>query len=83
MLEAKGLAQKDPVEALLELQLFAHRMTIDPKPGAVNTLIGAKQYAECLLQNVDIFRLKALVYRDVVRNERNKARPFVVVVRVS
>lgn len=83
--EARGLANKDPVEALLELQLYAHKMSLEPKsanPPTSNPLIGAKLYPECLLQNIDIFRLKALVYRDVVRNDRNKARPFVIVVRL-
>lgn len=36
--------------------------------------------SECLLQNIDIYRLKALVYRDVVRNDKNKAKPYVIVV---
>jgi hypothetical protein len=91
--EAKMVSTKDPIEALLEIQLNSHN-----KPGngpqkhrsnstnGTNTNNSAghelnKMYPECLLQNVDIYRLKALIYRDVVRNERTKSKPFVVVVR--
>lgn len=58
------LAAKDPVEALLENQVKSE---------------GAGMKKDCLLQDIDLFRLRALVYRDVVRNDRNKAKPFVVV----
>lgn len=58
------LASKDPVEALLENQMKREST-------------GMKK--DCLLQDIDLYRLRALVYRDVVRNDRNKAKPFVIV----
>ena len=80
LLDSKA-ATKDPVEALLDLQLTAFKVAegkrLRPKQTKSNA---TKPYSDCLLQNVDIFRLKALVYRDVVRNEKNKAKPFVIVV---
>jgi hypothetical protein len=82
-------ANKDPVEALLELQLAALKANHDARNKQTNnaknltsSTNGTKQYSDCLLQNIDIYRLKALVYRDVVRNEKNKAKPFVIVVCV-
>ncbi len=77
--EVKMLASRDPVEILVDLQLHANETSgsvIETPIGA----IGAKQYSECLLQSVDILRMKALLYRDVVRNDRNKNKPFVIVV---
>jgi hypothetical protein len=74
--ESKATLGKDPVEALIELQMNSY-MSSDSKP--VESKQGAKRFSESLLQNVDICRLKALMYRDVVRNDRNKAKPFVIV----
>ena len=73
--EVKLLANRDPVEILLDLQL--HSAASSSNPGDAS-YIGAKQFSECLLQSVDILRLKALLYRDVVRNDRNKNKPFVI-----
>jgi hypothetical protein len=76
------MSNKDPVEALAELQL-KHLEHIQSKtPGSVNSYSSGKVYPDSLLQNIDIYRLKALVYRDVVRNDRNKSKPFVIVVSV-
>lgn len=78
-MDQKGLA-KDPVEALLELQLAAHKISEKNRQNGKTASNGIRQQSDCLLQNIDIYRLKALVYRDVVRNEKNKAKPFVIVV---
>jgi hypothetical protein len=75
--EAKLIGSKDPVEALIEMQLKNLEASSTSQQN-----ISTKIYPECLLQNVDIYRLKALVYRDVVRNDRNKSKPFVIVVSV-
>lgn len=75
--ETKFLSVKDPVETLVELQLNS---TKSPSSSATGGSIASKTYPDCLLQYVDILRLKALIYRDVVRNDRNKLKPFVVVV---
>ncbi|CAF0718488.1 unnamed protein product [Brachionus calyciflorus] len=72
--EVRVLSNKDPVEALIELHINNTK-----NPTNQTSLIGAKIYPDCLLQNIDIFRLRALVYRDTVRNDKNKLKPFVIV----
>jgi hypothetical protein len=74
--EVKMLAHRDPVEILLDLQLHSN----DNPPHSSPAFVGHKRYSDCLLQSVDILRMKALLYRDVVRNDRNKNKPFVIVV---
>ncbi len=32
---------------------------------------------DCLLQDVDILRLKAILYRGIIRNERHKSKPII------
>lgn len=79
--ETKFLSIKDPVETLVELQLQSQSANKAGSPQKVSgDSIAGKTYPECLLQYLDIFRLKALIYRDVVRNDRNKVKPYVVVV---
>ncbi len=78
MNEAKLIGSKDPVEALVEMQLKNLETSSSTQQN-----ISTKIYPESLLQNIDIYRLKALVYRDVVRNDRNKSKPFVIVVSVD
>ena len=73
--ETKLLSNKDPVEALIELQLSIYKNS--------SNLVGAKIYPDFLLQYIDIFRLRALVYRDTVRNDKNKSKPFVIVVNIA
>ncbi len=74
--ETKLLANRDPVEILMDLQLNSVH---NSNPTDIS-YVGAKIYSDSLLQSVDILRLKAILYRDVVRNDRNKAKPFVIVV---
>lgn len=62
----KAINQRDPIEALLEHHL--NKQNDDSSN-------------EFLLKSIDIYRLRSLVYRDVVRNEKNKAKPIVSVVR--
>ncbi len=77
--DANILSNKDPIESLLELQLLAHKNASNNN-NSNNESTNSQTRKDCLLQNVDLYRLRALVYRDVVRNERNKAKPFVIVV---
>ena len=76
--EVKNLSNKDPVEALIELHI---NHSNNPTSNQTS-LVSAKTYTDCLLQYIDIFRLRALVYRDTVRNDKNKLKPFVIVVCV-
>ncbi len=64
--QLKAISSKEPLDALLQTQM---------KSGKQQGVVAK----ECLLQEVDLYRLRALVYRDVVRNEKNKAKPFVIV----
>ena len=79
MISNTKVSVKDPVESLLEIQLEAHKNSLN-KPKNKSTSNMPRVNSECLLQNIDIYRLKALVYRDVVRNDKNKAKPYVIVV---
>ena len=79
--EAKVTSNKDPVEALIELQINSHLNAVSLSNDKYSAP-GSRKFPECLLQNIDICRLKALIYRDVVRNDRNKAKPFVIVVYI-
>lgn len=76
--EVKHLLSKDPVEALVELHINYSNTPVSSK----TSLVGAKVYPDFLLQYGDLFRLRALVYRDTVRNDKNKLKPFVIVVIV-
>lgn len=73
--EVNLLLNQDPVEALIGLHIFN-----SSKLSNESGLIGTKIYSESLLQYVDIFRLRALVYRDTIRNDKNKLKPFVIAV---
>ena len=74
--ETKLQLSKDPIEALLEQQL------ITLKNDAENVENKSSIKKDCLLQSIDLQRLRALVYRDTVRNEKNKSKPFVIVVYI-
>ena len=86
--EVKQLNQKDAVETLLEAHIHSFRTAPDailnasqaPPPNqSTTTPVASRVHAEFLLQNRDILRLRALLYRDVIRHEKNKNKPFVVV----
>ncbi len=71
--EVKHLSSKDPVESLIEIQLA------QSKGNEHGNKPGSKAYAECLLQNIDVLRIRALLYRNVIRNEKNKTKPYAIV----
>ena len=80
--EAAYIARKEPVEELLDMQLRQMQApTSSSSGGPAKGSLGGRMLPDCLLQSVDIYRLKALIYRDVVRHEKNKSKPFVVAVR--
>jgi hypothetical protein len=60
--------------------LEAHKNSLNKPKNKSTSNNMPRVNSECLLQNIDIYRLKALVYRDVVRNDKNKAKPYVIVV---
>jgi len=58
-MDQKGLA-KDPMEAPLELQLAAHKISVKNRQNGKIASNGIRQQSDCLLQNIDIYRLKEL-----------------------
>ena len=79
-------ATKDPIETILEL---TYLMTItdhdhDDPSNDINELIASfVKNPESVLQELDLQRLRAIIYRDVVRQDRSKTGKNVVVVVVN
>ena len=70
-IDQKGLA-KDPVEALLELQLAAHKISEKNRQNGKTASNGIRQQSDCLLQNIDIYRLKAFERIKNAKQERQQ-----------
>ena len=75
---------KDPIESILELTYLmnapAENELGNTLESLLNTLIKNPQ---SVLQELDIQRLRAILYRDVVRPDRHKSGKNVVVVVVN
>ena len=75
---------KDPIESILELTYLMNNSTDGENANTIenflNTLIKNPQ---SVLQELDIHRLRAVLYRDVVRPDRHKSGKNVVVVVVN
>jgi len=75
---------KDPIESVLELTyLMNSPQENDMDENIENLLASFIKNAEAVLQDIDIHRLRAVVYRDVVRQDRNKTGKNVVIVVVN
>jgi hypothetical protein len=75
---------RDPIEALLELTYLTNPPPETNLNENIDILIASFiKNPESVLQDIDIQRLRAIIYRDVVRPERNKAGKNVVVVVVN
>ena len=75
---------KDPIEIILELTYLmnsSNELEIDST--IENLLSSIIKNPESILQELDIQRLRAMIYRDVVRQDRNKAGKNVVIVVVN
>lgn len=79
----KGII-KDPLETILQLTDLMHndeaadKDEINDLPALLASFI---QNPESVLQELDVQRLRAIIYRDVVRSDRSKSgKPAVVVV---
>ena len=85
LLTSKGTI-KDPLESILELTDIMH---INEENGerevddVASILASFIRNPESVLQELDIQRLRAIIYRDVVRPERTKAGKSVVVIVVN
>ena len=75
---------KDPIEIILELTYLMNSSNeIDTDPTIESLLSSIIKNPESVLQELDIQRLRAMIYRDVVRQDRNKAGKNVVIVVVN
>ena len=85
LLSSKG-SIKDPLESILEL---TDMMNINETNGerevddVASILASFIRNPESVLQELDIQRLRAIIYRDVVRPDRTKAGKNVVVIVVN
>lgn len=83
LLTVKGTI-KDPLETILELTYLMHTNENDNENDDISNLIASFiKNPETVLQELDIQRLRAIIYRDVVRQDRSKSGKNVVVVVVN
>ena len=77
---------RDPLEAILELTDLMNNTENDPTQDTADIasiLSSFIKNRESVLQELDIQRLRAIIYRDVVRPDRSKTGKNVVVVAVN
>jgi len=75
---------KDPIESILELTyLFNSSQDNNIDDNIESLLLSFIKNSESVLQDIDIQRLRAIIYRDVVRQDRSKTGKNVVVVVVN
>jgi len=75
---------KDPIESVLELTYLMNSPQENDMDETIENLLASFiKNAEAVLQDIDIHRLRAVVYRDVVRQDRNKTGKNVVIVVVN
>jgi hypothetical protein len=83
LLTAKGTI-KDPLETILELNYLMNTDANETDNNDISNLISSFiKNPESVLQELDIQRLRAIIYRDVVRQDRSKTGKNVVVVVVN
>ena len=82
LLTSKG-TMRDPLETILELtDLMSLHEGEHENEDPTNLMGSAIRNPESVLQELDIQRLRAIIYRDVVRQDRSKSGKSVVVVVV-
>ena len=75
---------KDPLECILELTSLLNSSPNDDQDEDIDSLLlSSIKNSESVLQDLDIHRLRAILYRDVVRQDRNKTGKNVVIVVVN
>ena len=83
LLTPKGTI-RDPLETILELTYLMQTSENDSNDDDISQLIASFiKNPESVLQELDIQRLRAIIYRDVVRQDRSKTGKNVVVVVVN
>jgi hypothetical protein len=82
LLTSKGTI-KDPLESILELTYLMNPNEDGQEEEDISDLIASFiKNPESVLQELDIQRLRAIIYRDVVRQDRSKTGKNVVIVVV-
>jgi hypothetical protein len=75
---------KDPIEYILELTALFNSPHDDNLTENIESLLSSFiKNPESVLQDIDIHRLRAILYRDVVRQDRSKTGKNVVIVVVN
>lgn len=75
---------KDPIESIIEMTYLMNSSPEDEVDETMEHLIASFiKNPESVLQDIDIHRLRAIIYRDVVRQNRNKSGKNVVIVVVN
>lgn len=75
---------KDPLECILELTSLLNTPPDEKNEEDIdNLLLSSVKNFEFVLQDLDIHRLRAILYRDVVRQDRSKTGKNVVIVVVN
>jgi len=75
---------KDPIECILELTPLFNSPQDDNLDENIESLLSSFiKNSESVLQDIDIHRLRAILYRDVVRQDRSKTGKNVVIVVVN
>lgn len=75
---------KDPIESILELTYLMNNTTEGENLNTIENLLNSLiKNPQSVLQEIDIHRLRAILYRDVVRPDRHKSGKNVVVVVVN
>ena len=76
---------RDPIETLLDLTYLFNTSSEanSAEDNLENLLLSFIKNSESVLQDVDIQRLRAILYRDVVRQDRSKTGKNVVIVVVN
>jgi uncharacterized membrane protein YdbT with pleckstrin-like domain len=83
LLTSKG-SMKDPLETILESTYLMNINENDKENEDISNLISSFiKNPESVLQELDIQRLRAIIYRDVVRQDRSKTGKNIVVVVVN
>lgn len=75
---------KDPVESIIELTYLLNSPPSSDTDETFESLLASfVKNPDSVLQDIDIQRLRAIIYRDVVRQNRSKTGKNVVIVVVN
>jgi hypothetical protein len=80
----KKITTKDPTDIILDLTYLMNAPNENELSHSIEgLLVSLIRNPQSVLQELDIQRLRAIIYRDVVRQDRNKSGKNVVIVAVN